>query len=363
MLPSLAVRYDCDFIGCYFRYILCWIRDSAGYVISHTSLLSLYIYLQHNVTTVPTVLFINSDGTVLDRIDGGEEVASVTQFYSKLVNATSTSTSGQHASPSVSQTQQNVEMKEEQSTSTKDKLNKRLQTIITSSPIVLFQKGTPTDPKCGFSRQAIELLTSANVSFGYFDILQDEEVRQGLKSYSDWPTYPQLYIRGELVGGLDILKEMAEEDGGLVDQLELGDYVIQNVGDDVVADAAAGEKGAPMEGEEEEKEKNDQASLNERLKQLITRHRIMLFMKGIPSSPRCGFSRQIVETLDGFNVSYDAFNILEDEEVRQGLKVYSDWPTFPQLYVEGDLLGGLDIVKEMEESGDLEEVLRGTAAD
>lgn len=89
----------------------------------------------------------------------------------------------------------------------------------------------------------------------------------------------------------------------------------------------------------------------------------MLFMKGIPSSPKCGFSRQIVEILDSYNVSYDAFNILEDEEVRQGLKEYSDWPTYPQLYVEGDLVGGLDIVKEMEDGGDLKELLTGDVTD
>ena len=89
----------------------------------------------------------------------------------------------------------------------------------------------------------------------------------------------------------------------------------------------------------------------------------MLFMKGIPSSPKCGFSRQIVDILDSFNVSYDAFNILEDDEVRQGLKVYSDWPTYPQLYVEGDLVGGLDIIEEMVESGDLEDLLKGTGQD
>ena len=89
----------------------------------------------------------------------------------------------------------------------------------------------------------------------------------------------------------------------------------------------------------------------------------MLFMKGIPSSPQCGFSRQIVEILDSFNVSYDAFNILEDEEVRQGLKEYSDWPTYPQLYVEGDLVGGLDIVQEMEDSGDLKDLLAGDLSD
>lgn len=303
---------------------------------------------KHNVTTVPTFLFINADGSVMDRIDGGEDVASVTQYYSKLASSvTSSSSSNQNQSQATQQ--QSVEPKAQTQQQT---LNDRLQSIITSSPIMLFLKGTPNAPKCGFSRQAIELLTSSNVSFGYFDILEDDEVRQGLKSYSDWPTFPQLYVKGELVGGLDIMKEMMEEEGGLVEQLELGEFLIKS-GD--IAIVAADEQ--PKEVEEEK------ISLNDKLKQLINRHRIMVFMKGIPSSPKCGFSRQIVEILDSFNVSYDAFNILEDDEVRQGLKVFSDWPTFPQLYVEGDLVGGLDIVNEMMESGDMEELLKGTGQD
>lgn len=191
--------------------------------------------------------------------------------------------------------------------------------------------------------------------------MEDDEVRQGLKSYSDWPTYPQLYVRGELIGGLDILKEMSEEDGGLVEQLELGDFVMKNGGD--IAFVAADEKHQQAREEEEEKNKDETTALNDKLKHLINRHRIMLFMKGIPSSPKCGFSRQIVDILDSFNVSYDAFNILEDDEVRQGLKVYSDWPTYPQLYIEGDLVGGSDIIEEMVESGDLEDLLKGTGQD
>ena len=82
-------------------------------------------------------------------------------------------------------------------------------------------------------------------------------------------------------------------------------------------------------------------------------------MKGLPSAPKCGFSRQIVEILDKHSAAYDAFNTLEDNEVRQGLKTYSDWPTFPQLYIDGDLVGGLDIVKEMEDGGDLDDMLKG----
>ncbi len=304
--------------------------------------------LQHNVTTVPTFIFLNSDGTIVDRIDGGEDVARVTQCYSRLVSASSSSSSSTIIAPPTTTTPQTDEKEEEQT------LNNRLQSLITSSPIMLFLKGTPNAPKCGFSRQAIEILTGSNLTFGYFNILEDDIVRQGLKSYSDWPTYPQLYVRGELVGGLDIMKELMEEDDGLVGQLELGDYVISSSTAD------------------QQQQTNDTTtttttttapSLNDRLQQLINRHRIMLFMKGIPSSPKCGFSRQIVEILDSHHVSYDAFNILEDEEVRQGLKEYSDWPTYPQLYVEGDLVGGLDIVREMEESGDLKDLLTGGLSD
>jgi Grx4 family monothiol glutaredoxin len=178
--------------------------------------------------------------------------------------------------------------------------------------------------------------------------LSDDEVRQGLKEYSDWPTYPQLYVRGELMGGLDIMKEM-QESGDFVEQLDVKEFVSKSG-----VESAGGEDAAVASSE---------STLNQKLHQLVNRQRIMLFMKGIPSSPRCGFSRQIVEILDSFNVSYDAFNILEDEEVRQGLKEYSDWPTYPQLYVEGDLVGGLDIVKEMQESGDLKDLLTGDMKD
>ena len=79
-------------------------------------------------------------------------------------------------------------------------------------------KGDPETPRCGFSRQAVALLQEAKVQFTTFDILKDEEVRQGLKTFSNWPTYPQLYGDGKLLGGLDIMKELHEE-GELVSSL------------------------------------------------------------------------------------------------------------------------------------------------
>jgi len=80
-------------------------------------------------------------------------------------------------------------------------------------------------------------------------------------------------------------------------------------------------------------------------------------MKGLPSAPKCGFSRKIVAILEESKVPFDAFNILEDDEVRQGLKKLMDWPTYPQLYIDGELVGGLDIVQEMKEGGDLADLL------
>ncbi|MEQ9314329.1 MAG: Grx4 family monothiol glutaredoxin [Henriciella sp.] len=82
---------------------------------------------------------------------------------------------------------------------------------------------------------------------------------------------------------------------------------------------------------------------------------VMLFMKGTPTFPQCGFSSVVVQVLDYLGVDYVATNVLEDPAVREGIKVYSDWPTIPQLYVKGEFVGGCDIIKEMFESGELKQ--------
>ncbi|XP_020404723.1 monothiol glutaredoxin-S11 [Zea mays] len=155
--------------------------------------------------------------------------------------------------------------------------------------------------------------------------IKDDEVRQGLKVLSNWPSYPQLYIKGELVGGSDIVMEM-HKSGELKKVLS--------------------EKGViPKE------------SLEDRLKSLVSSAPVMLFMKGTPDAPRCGFSSKVVNALKKEGVSFGSFDILSDEEVRQGLKTYSNWPTFPQLYYKSELIGGCDIVLEMEKSGELKSTL------
>ena len=83
----------------------------------------------------------------------------------------------------------------------------------------------------------------------------------------------------------------------------------------------------------------------------------MLFMKGTPIFPQCGFSAAVIGVLNHLNVKFNSLNVLEDENVRQGIKEFTNWPTVPQLYVKGEFLGGCDIIREMHESGELKELL------
>ncbi|HTV38177.1 MAG TPA: Grx4 family monothiol glutaredoxin [Xanthobacteraceae bacterium] len=85
---------------------------------------------------------------------------------------------------------------------------------------------------------------------------------------------------------------------------------------------------------------------------------VVLFMKGTPQFPMCGFSGQVVQILDYLGVAYKGLNVLENDDLRQGIKSYSNWPTIPQLYVNGEFLGGCDIVREMFQSGELQSVLK-----
>ena len=98
-------------------------------------------------------------------------------------------------------------------------------------------------------------------------------------------------------------------------------------------------------------------SINERIEQQLKEFPVLLYMKGTPDFPQCGFSSQVVGALKQCQKRFAFVNILEDQELRQGLKDYSDWPTFPQLYINGELIGGCDIVVQMYESGELQQAL------
>lgn len=97
--------------------------------------------------------------------------------------------------------------------------------------------------------------------------------------------------------------------------------------------------------------------LKQRIEDLLGSHKIVLFMKGTKSFPQCGFSATVVEVLKRVNADFHTVNILQDAELRQGMKDYASWPTFPQLYVEGRFVGGCDIVRDMFEGGELQPIV------
>lgn len=101
--------------------------------------------------------------------------------------------------------------------------------------------------------------------------------------------------------------------------------------------------------------------LRNRIAETISRDRVMLFMKGSPSMPQCGFSAAVVGILKQVGVPYGSFNILADQDMREGLKEYSSWPTFPQLYLDGKLIGGADIVRDLHARGELSKLLAPAA--
>ena len=100
-------------------------------------------------------------------------------------------------------------------------------------------------------------------------------------------------------------------------------------------------------------------SIQEQIKEVVTTHRVVLFMKGTKQFPQCGFSSRAVQILQAAGCNdFVTVNVLENEAVRQGIKEYSDWPTIPQMYVNGEFLGGSDIMMEMFEAGELQEALK-----
>lgn len=189
------------------------------------------------------------------------------------------------------------------------------------------------------------------------DILSNQTVRDGLKKYANWQTYPQLWVNGKLIGGVDIMTELKEA-GELASvlpppaQLEgsklqppantSGAFSATSVPPSASHTSnAAGGTPAPAFSMTPE--------LEARLRSLISSAPAILFMKGTPDEPACGFSARMVNILQDNGVAFSSFDILSDPNVRAGLKLYSNWPTYPQLYVNGALVGGVDIIKEMVE--------------
>ena len=99
-------------------------------------------------------------------------------------------------------------------------------------------------------------------------------------------------------------------------------------------------------------------NINEKIKDIINKNDVVLFMKGTPEMPQCGFSMTVCNILKQLKVKFSGVNVLADPEIRQGIKDFSNWPTVPQLYIKGEFIGGCDIAKEMYEKGELQKILK-----
>jgi len=178
-----------------------------------------------NVTAVP-FLVLTRNNQVLETVSGSDasKVRSAIEKHANssgagVSNDVSTDTNGGSSTknsssyapttkdPTTAPQHSGGEVKQD-----KEDLHKRLTSLVKAAPVMLFMKGTPSAPQCGFSRQLVALLRENSVKYGFFNILADDEVRQGLKEFADWPTFPQLWVDGELVGGLDIVKEEIAND-------------------------------------------------------------------------------------------------------------------------------------------------------
>ncbi|KAI5291878.1 monothiol glutaredoxin grx4 [Ascosphaera aggregata] len=183
---------------------------------------------RYEVTAVPYLVLMRG-GQVISTVSGsdvlkvrgeiekyagpGNAAATLTTAAPPVIPSQLSATPNQNApAPAVSSTTVTARVStapasEPAAPPSKEELFERLAQLVKAAPVMLFMKGTPSAPQCGFSRQIVALLRENGVKYGFFNILADEDVRQGLKEFADWPTFPQLWIKGELVGGLDIVRE------------------------------------------------------------------------------------------------------------------------------------------------------------
>ncbi|KAF9883876.1 monothiol glutaredoxin grx4 [Aspergillus nanangensis] len=184
---------------------------------------------EYDVTAVPFVV-LTRGGSVLESISGSEATrvrdaverhagaAGVTPSQNNNIPPPLSAVPRENGPTTATQSPLNGAATPQES---KEALFARLAELVKAAPVMLFMKGTPSEPQCGFSRQLVAILRERSVKYGFFNILADEDVRQGLKEFAEWPTFPQLWMGGELVGGLDIVKEELDNDPDF-----LGDFSV-----------------------------------------------------------------------------------------------------------------------------------------
>lgn len=195
-------------------------------------------------------------------------------------------------------------------------LEARVKRLVNAAPVMLFLQGTPTEPEEGPSKVMLELLKNKGVLFSAYNVRDNADVARGVLAMAAGSSWPLLFIQGRLaleVVADTILDLVPEECRGMTP-------------DEVV---------------------------RERCLELVQSAPVMVFIKGTVDKPRCGFTNKLLTLLMSRGILFDTFDILSDEHVRAGLKKVSNWNTYPQLYVNGVFVGGLDICTELDAEGGL----------
>jgi len=209
-----------------------------------------------------------------------------------------------------------------------DELKEHLQGLIDTGKMTCFIKGTPAGPRCKFSKQLLRFLMDLNITrIAYHDILEDPLVRESLKVFSNWKTYPQVYLGGKLLGGVDIVKALHAK-GELLGQIPPECFG----------------KG-----------------LYPRIRKIVDQQHLMLFMKGTPDEPKTDEDKQAVSILKQAGVEFGSFDVSSAEDIANGAPVYGFFTGYPQLFVGGEPLGGLQMLAEKQGQGKLAEALKKPA--
>lgn len=216
--------------------------------------------------------------------------------------------------------------------------------IVEGNDVAVFMKGTRDMPMCGFSDKMVRIVKACVgerfVDVNCLDEGQFPGLRDGIKRFSQWPTIPQLYVGGEFVGGSDVAMEMYEQGS------------LQQMFEDAIDDSKS---------KVDEEAPSEPMSVHDQIKYLVENNRVVCFMKGTMNMPLCGFSDRMVGILKAcLNENFVTVNCLDEDRnpgLREGIKSYSNWPTLPQLYVDGELVGGSDVVMQLYQDGELETML------
>jgi Grx4 family monothiol glutaredoxin len=255
---------------------------------------------KHGVETAPTVLIFHPHKTDVEKLVNpspetlNEEIEKQNEYYRSVLN------------------------------SERERVFKEIKLILASAPLVVFIKGTPTEPKCKFTRRLLAHFTNLELTFKSFNILEDERIRQWLKVYSNWQTYPQIYINKEFVGGIDVLDQLIED----------GEFM------DMVPKEC--KKLPPVEVFEE----------------MLSSFDVVVLIEGLPDKTTSESSKSILETLDKNSIKYVTvdFTVL-GEEVKKHIQEKYAVDSCPYIFLKRKSFGNEETLQKHINDGNLEDVI------